>query len=355
MFGGYLKQSTAVTIPVGPFVDATDGFTLETALTLVQADFRLSKNGAAFAQKNEATSAAHMENGWYGMLLDVTDTNTLGRLSVGIVETGARQVWREYVVLPANIYDSMVLGSDLLDVSLVQVAGSTTDVAPMATNVATIAAASGSAVSGTADSGTTTTMVDAARTEADVDYWKDAEIEFTSGTIAGQRRLITAFDPATDTITFAPATTQAVGTNTYKITPAARKDVHSWAGTPVATPATAGYPAVTVKVGTGTGEIDTTGGEVKARLTTQGKADVNAEVLDVLNVDTYAEPGQAAPPATASIFVKINYLYKNWRNFKDQTGGLWKIYNDAGTVVDQKASVTNDGTTATKGKIGTGP
>lgn len=71
--------------------------------------------------------------------------------------------------------------------------------------------------SGTADSGTTTTMVDAARTEADTDYWKDLAIVFTSGTIAGQARLITAFTPGTDTITFSPATTQAVGTNTYEI------------------------------------------------------------------------------------------------------------------------------------------
>jgi hypothetical protein len=75
--------------------------------------------------------------------------------------------------------------------------------------------------SGTSDSGTTTTMTDAARTEADTDYWKGAIIEFTSGTIAGQCRVITGFNPATDTITFSPATTQAVGTNTYKIQRAA--------------------------------------------------------------------------------------------------------------------------------------
>ena len=76
-----------------------------------------------------------------------------------------------------------------------------------------------SVVSGTADSGSTTTMVDAARTEADTDYWKDMAILFTSGTISGQARLITAFNPATDTITFSPATTQAVLTNTYEIIP----------------------------------------------------------------------------------------------------------------------------------------
>lgn len=77
-----------------------------------------------------------------------------------------------------------------------------------------------SLASGTADSGSTSTMVDAARTEADTDYWKGALIVFTSGTLAGQSRVITAFDAATDTITFAPVTTQAVSTHTYEIWPA---------------------------------------------------------------------------------------------------------------------------------------
>ncbi len=76
-----------------------------------------------------------------------------------------------------------------------------------------------SLASGTSDSGTTTTMVDAVRTEADTDYWKGALIVFTSGAIAGQARVITGFNAATDTITFAPATTQAVATQTYEIWP----------------------------------------------------------------------------------------------------------------------------------------
>lgn len=85
-------------------------------------------------------------------------------------------------------------------------------------------------VSGTSDSGTTTTMVDAARTEADTDYWKGAYILFTSGTIAGQCRLITGFNAATDEITFSPGTTQAVSTHTYEILPAASSNVELWRG-----------------------------------------------------------------------------------------------------------------------------
>jgi hypothetical protein len=76
-------------------------------------------------------------------------------------------------------------------------------------------------------------MVDAARTEADTDYWKGCWILFTSGNISGQVRLITAFTPGTDTITFAPATTQAVATQTYEILPAGRVDLQQWLGSTV--------------------------------------------------------------------------------------------------------------------------
>ncbi len=71
-------------------------------------------------------------------------------------------------------------------------------------------------LTGTADSGSITTMVDAALTEADTDYWsKNTAVVWTDGTIIGQTACITSFTPGTDTITFTPPTTQAVGTNTY--------------------------------------------------------------------------------------------------------------------------------------------
>ena len=75
---------------------------------------------------------------------------------------------------------------------------------------------------GTADSGTNEKMVDAALTEADIDYWKGGIIRFTSGTISGQVRVITDFTPSSDTITFSPVTTQTVVAGvTYEIIPAA--------------------------------------------------------------------------------------------------------------------------------------
>lgn len=67
------------------------------------------------------------------------------------------------------------------------------------------------------------------------------------------------------------------------------------------------------------------------------------------------EPGQAAPPDSTSVLEKIDYLYKAFRNRIDQDGTTFKLYNNAGTVVDQKATVSDDGDTFTRGKIGSGP
>lgn len=89
-------------------------------------------------------------------------------------------------------------------------------------------------------------------------------------------------------------------------------------------------------------------------LAAQAKADVNAEVLDVLNTDTFAEPGQEAPGATVSLVKKIGYLYKGWRNKVTQTATEYALYNDDGTTVGQKATVSDDATTATRGEVGTG-
>jgi hypothetical protein len=101
-------------------------------------------------------------------------------------------------------------------------------------------------------------------------------------------------------------------------------------------------------------EIDAVQTDIAA-LNDLSAAQVNTEVVDALNVDTYAEPGQGAPAATASLAAKIGYLYKNWRNRKTQIADTWKLMNDDASTVDQKATVSDDGTTAEKGEVATGP
>src|SRR5574343_1842842 len=119
-FGGYLQANTAVDVLIGPFIDDTDGKTAETALTLSQADIKLSKNGQALAQKNDDTAAAHDANGYYNCELDTTDTNTEGTLTLIVHESGALPVRHDFMVLAQAAYISLVTAKDagFMDVNI---------------------------------------------------------------------------------------------------------------------------------------------------------------------------------------------------------------------------------------------
>ena len=119
-----LKQSTVKIFRIGPFVDSTDGVTAETGLTISQADIQISKAGGAFAETSDASpTTTHDADGWYQCPLTATDTNTLGLLTVQVVESGALMVWADFEVVPANVFDSLISGSDALQVDAVEISG----------------------------------------------------------------------------------------------------------------------------------------------------------------------------------------------------------------------------------------
>jgi len=102
--------------------------TAEDGLTIQKADVRLSKNGgnmaAAAADQGESDAgAAHDELGYYDISLGTGDTDTLGRLKVMVSESGALPVWAEYEVVPANVFDSIVAGTDKLDTNAAELGG----------------------------------------------------------------------------------------------------------------------------------------------------------------------------------------------------------------------------------------
>jgi len=111
----WLKQSTSFTFRIGPFVDSTDGVTAETALSIAQADLQISKNGGAFAQTSASPTTTHDADGWYQCPLTATDTNTLGPLTVQIVMAGALPVWEHFMVVPANVYESIIADTQWLE------------------------------------------------------------------------------------------------------------------------------------------------------------------------------------------------------------------------------------------------
>jgi len=103
----FLKQSTAYTFRMGPFLGEDDGKTAMTGLTISQADVRLSKGGGNFAQKNESSSSSHDEIGYYIVVLDATDTATVGELLVAVHESLALPVFKTFQVVEEAIYDAI--------------------------------------------------------------------------------------------------------------------------------------------------------------------------------------------------------------------------------------------------------
>lgn len=235
----WLKQSTSVDVPIGPFVDQTDGFTAESGLTLTQPDIRLKKNGGAWAQKAAAQTLSHEENGYYEVTLDATDTNTLGLLRLAVNESGALPIFEDFLVVPANVYDSF-FSTDFLQVDLTQLLGtavatptvagvleadvthwrgsvpsilSGAQVQVLAASIGTdtitsdvLAGSSGLKPirAATAQNGANGSITLDAGASSVTDFYKGTRIYLTAGTGAGQSRLCTAYNGTTKVATIEP-------------------------------------------------------------------------------------------------------------------------------------------------------
>lgn len=86
--------------------------------------------------------------------------------------------------------------------------------------------------------------------------------------------------------------------------------------------------------------------EIQAGLSTVTTAQVKAEVLDVLNVDTFAEP-TGAPAATTTLAGKIGRIYQALRNKATVTSSSKAFFSDAGASLWTKG-LSDNGTTYTE-------
>lgn len=214
----WLKVSTAVDIAFGPFLDSADGNTVESGLTITQPDIRLKKNAGAWAQKSAAQTLSHEEAGWYEIALSATDTDTLGILIVAVHESGALPVWREFMVVPAQVYDSY-LSTDVLQVDVAQWLG-TAPLALSSQHVQSIANGIGAGALGNAALTTDTGLkpirsdiclggangsitLDVSASSVN-DFYKGTRIYLTLGTGAGQSRICTAYNGTTKVATIEP-------------------------------------------------------------------------------------------------------------------------------------------------------
>lgn len=92
-----------------------------------------------------------------------------------------------------------------------------------------------------------------------------------------------------------------------------------------------------------------------AALNNLSAAQVNAEVVDALAVDTYPLPGQITPSATPTLAAAIMQCFQSETNPKDQDATTQRIYNRAGSVVHQKRTASDDTTTGALGALVAGP
>jgi hypothetical protein len=98
------------------------------------------------------------------------------------------------------------------------------------------------------------------------------------------------------------------------------------------------------------GLTTTVTGRVDAAISTRATpAQVNAEVLDVVVTDTFAEPA-TVPAATSSIKDMLHWLFTKTRNKSTQTATTQTVRNDGDTSTIATAAVSDDTVTFTKGK-----
>lgn len=112
------KQSTAATISVGPCLDSAGA----EYTGLVIGDLTLGKNGTEAAMASAATLTA-TSNGHYDLVMTTGNTDTLGRFKIRCNKSTYQMPVVEGMVVPAMIYDSAVLGTDVLQADVTQILG----------------------------------------------------------------------------------------------------------------------------------------------------------------------------------------------------------------------------------------
>jgi len=190
----YLKTNTAVIVQVGPFLDKTDGVTLETGLTITNERITAvaetddgaaptlildNVTGATSGTSNDLNYITNGDNGMMQLELSAANLNRVGRFRVTITDAANHcPVIEDFVILPADVYESMF-------------------------NVGN-ATVTGTAATGTLTSSDFTTSLSVAN-----DALNGRLLTFVSGSLAGQQRAILDTVAAGGELTFSSAFTAA--------------------------------------------------------------------------------------------------------------------------------------------------
>lgn len=115
----WVKQSTAATLIVGPILDSAGA---EYALAGI-GDLSLSKNGGSLTPLAAAAELTYIANGQYLLVTTTGNLDTLGRAQVTCNKVGYQMPPINLMVFPAMVFDSLVLGTDYLEIDLKKMLG----------------------------------------------------------------------------------------------------------------------------------------------------------------------------------------------------------------------------------------
>ena len=182
-FNGFLKQSTNTIVGYGPFVASADGETAQTALTINQVDVIIRKaGGTTWAQKAATGGATAVASGFYMVNIGTGDSGTVGILDVFSHVSPALYVKQSYAVLPGQVYDSLIGGTDFFHADVHQISGVN---APTLIDVAT-----SSRVAGTATSLTNLDVTVSSRQAATAAVYSKLDVNVSSRAAATAAELV---------------------------------------------------------------------------------------------------------------------------------------------------------------------
>jgi hypothetical protein len=131
----WLRTNTATRVTVGPFFNPSDGVTPLTALTVTSCKLTLivdvngvptmvlDTNPTASGGSNDMVHITGDDAGFYDLELAAANVNYLGRAKLSLTDaTNHVPVFHEFMIVPAMIYDSIILGTDRLDANMTHIA-----------------------------------------------------------------------------------------------------------------------------------------------------------------------------------------------------------------------------------------
>jgi hypothetical protein len=191
--------------------------------TIAAGDFKVSIDGAALANLATIPAVTPAGSSMIKFTLSTSEMAGANATVVGIDAAGA-----EWCDITINLQTSARQIDDLAFPTTSGRSTTTSATGDVAADVVKLNSVTASAANferaasvqyrgSVTGAATVNSLIDSGLTQATADFWVNRVIAFTSGTLAFQIAIITAFDPTTDKLTFTTVTVAPSGADTYVV------------------------------------------------------------------------------------------------------------------------------------------